>query len=67
LVSAWTLIQKRRATCQVTIEAVWQSIRENGVEALTDPANQERLRRCDAAAISEINRRIAKLTKVEAV
>ena len=62
-VSAWTLIQKRHATCQVTIEALWQSIKENGVEALTDPANQERLRRCDAAAIAEINRRIAKLTK----
>ena len=67
LVSAWTLIQKRHATCQVTIEALWQSIRENGVEALTDFANQERLRRCDAAAIAEINRRIAKLMKVEAV
>ena len=41
-------------------------MKENGVEALTDPANQERLRRCDAAALAEINRRIAKLTKVAA-
>ena len=67
LVSAWTLIQRRQATARATIEALWQSIRERGVEALTDPDNQDRLRRCDAAAIAEINRRIAKLTKVEAV
>ena len=67
LVSAWTLIKKRHATCQVTIEALWQSVAERTVlELLTDPANQERLRRCDAAALAEINRRIAKLTKVAA-
>jgi hypothetical protein len=67
LVSAWTLIQKRRATSEATVEALWQSVKESGMEALTDPANQDRLRRCDAAAIAEINRRIAKLTKVAAV
>jgi len=64
LVSAWTLIQKRRAASEATVDALWESIKESGIEALTDPANQDRLRRCDAAAISEINRRIAKLTKV---
>jgi hypothetical protein len=63
LVSAWTLIQRRHATARATVEAMWQSVQEKGVEALTDPDNQDRLRRCDAAAIAEINRRMAKLTK----
>ena len=63
LVSAWTLIQRRQATARATIEAMWQSIQEKSVEALADPDNQDRLRRCDAAAIAEINRRIGKLTK----
>jgi hypothetical protein len=66
LVSAWTLIEKRRATSEATVEALWQSVKERGVEALNDPTNQDRLRRCDATAIAEINRRIAKLTKVAA-
>ena len=66
LVSAWTLIQRRQATARATIEAMWQSIQEKGVEALADPDNQDRLRRCDAAAIAEINRRITELTKVAA-
>jgi len=61
LVSAWTLIQRRQATARATIEAMWQSIQEKSVEALADPDNQDRLRRCDAAAIAEINRRIGKL------
>jgi hypothetical protein len=63
LVSAWTLIQRRHATARATVEALWESVKEQGVEALTDPANQDRLCRCDDAAIAEINRRIAKLTK----
>ncbi len=64
LVSAWTLIQRRHATARATIEALCESVKERGIEALTDPTNQDRLRRCDAAAIAEINRRIATLTKV---
>jgi hypothetical protein len=64
LVSAWTLIQRRHATARATVEALWESVKEKGVEALTDPDNQDRLRRCDAVAIAEINRRITKLTKV---
>ena len=66
LVSAWTLIQRRQATARATVEALWESVKEQGVEALTDPDNQDRLRRCDAAAIAEINRRITELTKVAA-
>ena len=66
LVSAWTLIQRRHATARATVQALWQSVQEKGVEALTDPVNQDRLRRCDAASIAEINRRITNLTKVAA-
>jgi hypothetical protein len=61
LVSAWTLIQRRHAASR---EALCESVKERGVEALTDPTNQDRLRRCDAAAIAEIDRRIVALTKV---
>ncbi len=64
LVSAWTLIQRRQATARATIEALCMSVKERGIEALTDPTNQDRLRRCDAAAIAEIDRRIVALTKV---
>jgi hypothetical protein len=28
LVSAWTLIQRRRATCAVAVEALWESVKE---------------------------------------
>ena len=63
LVSAWTLIQRRHATARATIEAMCESVKERGVEALTDPNNQDRLRRCDAAAIAEINRRIVETHK----
>jgi hypothetical protein len=64
LVSAWTLIQRRHAAARATIEALCESVKERGVEALTDPTNQDRLRRCDAVAIAEIDRRIVALTKV---
>jgi hypothetical protein len=33
-------------------------VREHGVKALAESVNQERLARCDAAALEEINRRI---------
>jgi hypothetical protein len=39
-------------------------VRERGVAALLEPANQQRLLTCDAAARAEINRRIAKLEDV---
>ena len=64
LVSAWTLIGVRHATARATLEALCESVKERGVAALTDPTNQDRLRRCDVSAIAEINRRIAMLTKV---
>jgi hypothetical protein len=48
----------RRPTPQVTIEAVMYCVRTRGLPALQEPANLERLSRCDPAALAEINRRI---------
>jgi hypothetical protein len=44
-----------------TIEVIMCSVRARGVSALKEPANIERLSRCDAAARKEINRRIESL------
>ena len=43
----------------LTIEAVVTDVRTLGVAALKEPANIERLLRCDAAARAKIDRRIA--------
>ena len=48
-----------RTTPRTTIEAILWGVRERGVEALREPANIERLLRCDSAARAEINERIA--------
>jgi hypothetical protein len=53
-----------RPTPQATIEAIMYGVRAHGVAALKEPANAERLRRCDAAARAEINRRIAALQRL---
>jgi len=50
-----------RPTPAVVVEAVLHTIRERGVGALKEGSNVERLRRCDAAARTEINQRIAKM------
>ena len=50
--------QRRRS-----VEAVILTVRDRGLAALKEPANVERLERCDAAAKAEIERRIAKLRK----
>ncbi len=57
---AYREINANRPTPQATIEAVLSEIGEHGMTALAEPRNQERLSRCDAAALAEINRRIAK-------
>jgi hypothetical protein len=48
-------------TPQISIEAVMWCVRERGLKALKEPANEGRLRRCDAAAKAQINERIEKL------
>jgi hypothetical protein len=50
-----------RPTPAVTIEAIWQAVRERGLDALNEPANQQRLKTCDAAARAELGRRIDSL------
>ena len=50
-----------RATPQATVEAIMVAVHERGLAALKDPANVERLARCDQAARAQINRRIARL------
>jgi hypothetical protein len=52
---------RRRPTPQRTIEAILHCVRERGIAALKEPANIERLLRCDADAKAQINHRIAKL------
>jgi hypothetical protein len=49
-------------TPQMTIEAVMYDVRTRGPIALKDPANIERLSRCDGQARTEINDRIAALS-----
>jgi hypothetical protein len=53
-----------RPTPQATIEAILHCVRERGVAALKEPANIERLTRCDAEAKAQIDRRIKKLKEI---
>jgi hypothetical protein len=57
----WDHLNRRHRTPQPTVEAVVHSVRERGIAALKEPSNIERLLRCDAAAKTEINERIARL------
>jgi hypothetical protein len=50
-----------RPTPQTTVEAIHLCVRERGVAALKEPANIERLTRCDAEAKAQIDGRIKKL------
>ena len=50
-----------RSTPRSTIEAIIWTVRVRGPRALHEPANVERLRRCDDAAIAELDVRIKKL------
>jgi hypothetical protein len=51
----------RAATPQTSIEAVMHCVRERGLAALCEPANQQRLMTFDEDARTEVNKRIAKL------
>jgi hypothetical protein len=57
----WQLFNSQRPTPQPTIEAMLHCVRERGPKALHEPANLERLRRCDDAALAQIDARIARL------
>jgi hypothetical protein len=57
----------QRPTPQATIEAILHGVRQRGVAALKEPAQVERLSRCDAAAKAAIDKRIAILLSKESV
>jgi hypothetical protein len=52
-----------RPTPQTTIEAILYCLRERGPTALREPANIERLSRCDREARAEIDRRMAAMER----
>jgi hypothetical protein len=56
-----------RGTPRSTVEAIVWAVRERSVAALKEPANIERLSRCDAGARTEINQRIASLMAAKKV
>jgi hypothetical protein len=53
--------QERRPTPRSTIEAILYCAQSRGLAALKEPANLERLHRCDAEAQREIDGPIDKL------
>jgi hypothetical protein len=55
---AYNEFNKPLSTSQTTIEAILHCVRERGVAALKEPANIERLSRCDAAARTQIKARM---------
>jgi hypothetical protein len=52
---AYEQMMKVRPTPHATIEAVKEAVRDRGVSALDEKQTRERLQRCDAAAIAEID------------
>jgi hypothetical protein len=50
-----------RVTPQATVEAIMVAVRERGLSALEEPANIERLNRCDRTARAQLNERITRL------
>jgi hypothetical protein len=52
---------QRYATPQSTVEAILYCVRERGLAALKEPANEERLSRCDEAAMKQIRERIERM------
>jgi len=55
---------RNHPTPQVTVEAILYCVRERGPGALREPNNIERLSRCDAEAMAQIDARIAKLVGI---
>jgi hypothetical protein len=52
--------RRHRPTPQTVVEAILHAARERGIAALQEPANIERLRRCDVPALAQIDARLAK-------
>jgi hypothetical protein len=54
---------RRRPTPEATIEAIKYEVRTHGLAALNEPANRERLSRCDEAAIRTLDDWLTKFKK----
>ena len=54
---------RSRPTPQVTIEAILSCVRERGIAALNEPVNIERLSRCHAGALAQIDARLVQNLK----
>jgi hypothetical protein len=52
---------QRHATPQSTVEAILYCVQTRGVPALKEPGNEERLSRCDEAAMQQIRKRIERM------
>jgi hypothetical protein len=52
---------QRYATPQWTVEAILYCVRTRGLAALKEPDNEERLSRCDEAAMKQIHERIERM------
>ena len=50
---------KSRPTPAVVVEAIMWAVRQRGPKALQEPANIERLRRCDQAALEVVDQRLS--------
>ena len=61
----WLNDERQHSTPKTTIDAVMLTVCKRGIDALDEPANIERLERCDAGALEEIKNRIVKLGLVE--
>jgi hypothetical protein len=59
----WDLFNRECPTPEATIEAITYCVRAGGTKALHEPANLERLSRCDDAALAQIDARMAKLKR----
>jgi len=59
----WHLFNRERPTPQSTVEGIMHCVRERGPKALYEAMNIERLSRCDASALAQIDARIAKLKR----
>jgi hypothetical protein len=60
---AWNELNapSNRSTPQVVVEAIWQCVRERGLDAVNEPKNKQRLESCDARARAQLTRRIERL------
>ena len=56
---AWYAANADRPTPEAAVDAVKLSVRERGMKALHEPANQWRLKRCDAATRRQLDHWIA--------